>query len=521
MSARAVNIITGPNEAALRAAIAAAQDGDTVTLTNYLDISAPLRIAKRITLRSSLTNDGGGFIGGYFNGELLQIATNGIVLEWIRFYGSPQTDGLRLQGDVTLRDCILQNMRRPVVFDWAGYQLPRLSMERVLVTQCFSDLECPRLDAKDSTFAENRASAANIHEAHLLRCKFERNGIHGLQLSYGSIHDCVFRSNGGFGLRHDPDPGVLNMSGSLFYANGEGGAFLGEQATVTVDNCTFTRHTDSPAIVVDQADGVLLRHCTVVDNFIIFPRPFPWDPWTAALFISSGPVTLQNCLVAENPTSEDSGASGLHGNWIDGGGNVIGGVAGVGLLRDNGGPTLTMLPLPGSPAIDAGVASELVIDARHLSRVAGAAPDAGAAEAGAATPADTDGDGLPNLWETFHSLNATNATDAASDTDADGATALAEFRAGTDPGNAQSVMRTEEFTSFLELGRQVVQFKWRFVPGVTWRVESSTDLQQWRLAPGGVRLEYIQHSIVALQFTTLPDSPVTFYRLTVVKDPTD
>jgi hypothetical protein len=57
-------------------------------------------------------------------------------------------------------------------------------------------------------------------------------------------------------------------------------------------------------------------------------------------------VELQNCLIADNPINQHQHASGLVGSWIDGGGNVIGGPAGLGTLRDNGGPTLSMLPLP-------------------------------------------------------------------------------------------------------------------------------------------------------------------------------
>ena len=44
---------------------------------------------------------------------------------------------------------------------------------------------------------------------------------------------------------------------------------------------------------------------------------------------------------------------------------------------------------------------------------------------------DTDGDGLPDNWETAHGLNAQDAADAESDTDDDGLNALQEYRNGT------------------------------------------------------------------------------------------
>ena len=48
-------------------------------------------------------------------------------------------------------------------------------------------------------------------------------------------------------------------------------------------------------------------------------------------------------------------------------------------------------------------------------------------------PLDTDGDGLPNAWETQFGLNPNNASDASSNSDGDKLTALQEYQMGTDP----------------------------------------------------------------------------------------
>jgi hypothetical protein len=47
--------------------------------------------------------------------------------------------------------------------------------------------------------------------------------------------------------------------------------------------------------------------------------------------------------------------------------------------------------------------------------------------------ADTDGDGLPDSWETTYGLNPNNPDDAGSDLDVDGLTALKEYQTGNNP----------------------------------------------------------------------------------------
>jgi hypothetical protein len=53
-------------------------------------------------------------------------------------------------------------------------------------------------------------------------------------------------------------------------------------------------------------------------------------------------------------------------------------------------------------------------------------------------PEDSDGDGLPDAWETQH-FGDTTSQDGAGDPDGDGSANLAEYQAGTDPTSASSV----------------------------------------------------------------------------------
>ena len=57
----------------------------------------------------------------------------------------------------------------------------------------------------------------------------------------------------------------------------------------------------------------------------------------------------------------------------------------------------------------------------------------------AAASSDTDGDGMPNSWETQYGLDPTDPADAPLDGDGDGASNLSEYLAGTDPTDPASV----------------------------------------------------------------------------------
>jgi hypothetical protein len=69
---------------------------------------------------------------------------------------------------------------------------------------------------------------------------------------------------------------------------------------------------------------------------------------------------------------------------------------------------------------------------------------------------DSDGDGIPDAWETRHGLNPDRAADALEDPDGDGASNRQEFLAGTDPRNASSVFR-------LAVGRDGAAWSLRFL----------------------------------------------------------
>jgi hypothetical protein len=120
--------------------------------------------------------------------------------------------------------------------------------------------------------------------------------------------------------------------------------------------------------------------------------------WTGA---AGSVFSVQNTIVAGNTAPAGPDANSAAGTFTDGGGNLIGvsgqgsgntGFTGqtgsvtsplnplLGPLQNNGGPTLTLALLSGSPAIDRGVTNKLTVDQRGVSRPQGSAYDVGAYE---------------------------------------------------------------------------------------------------------------------------------------------
>lgn len=94
---------------------------------------------------------------------------------------------------------------------------------------------------------------------------------------------------------------------------------------------------------------------------------------------------------------------------------------------------------------------------------------AGTPTAGRATVLDSDGDGLPDAWEDQYGLDRNSPTDAALDGDNDGASNLAEYRAGTIPTDAGSVF------AFVSVQRESngVRLRFHAVQGRAYAVEAS------------------------------------------------
>lgn len=123
---------------------------------------------------------------------------------------------------------------------------------------------------------------------------------------------------------------------------------------------------------------------------------------------------------------------------------------------------------------------------------------------------DSDSDGLDDAWEKafFGDLSY----DGGADPDADGHTNHQEYKAGTNPMNATSVMRVDGLT----LSDTKITLRWLAAPGRSYKVQYSESLTEssWTIVPGVVK-------IVSSQATITDDRPENaacrFYRLELVE----
>ncbi|HEY6169837.1 MAG TPA: Calx-beta domain-containing protein, partial [Verrucomicrobiae bacterium] len=86
--------------------------------------------------------------------------------------------------------------------------------------------------------------------------------------------------------------------------------------------------------------------------------------------------------------------------------------------------------------------------------------------------ADTDSDGIPDVYENAHGMNPNDPGDAAMDFDGDGLSNLQEYLAGTDPNDPQNFLQIISVT----LSGADAQVSFTSIAGKLYRVERSDDV---------------------------------------------
>jgi CSLREA domain-containing protein len=270
--------------------------------------------------------------------------------------------------------------------------------DRVFHVLAGGDLTLSRLTVRDgrATSAATALGAGILNEnvLDLSECVIADNDANaggGLFNNLGTvtIDECTFSGNAA------QDPGPTNAQGGAIFSNGSveitrstlsgnsadlsGHAIFANGGALSIENSTLSGNLGGadPALVIQNAN-VVLTNTTIVENSGVGLNAFSFD--------ETHTLDVANTIVASNAGNECNISasspvltitSSLSSDATCTGFDLPNRNPQLGALANNGGPTLTHLPLPGSPAIDAGAASPVCPDVDQR---------------GEARPVDGDGD---------------------------------------------------------------------------------------------------------------------------------
>jgi hypothetical protein len=424
---------------ALRTAVASASGGDTITFTAPLSgqtitlTSGQLLINKNLTIDASAL-PGGVTVNGNAASRVFQI-NSGVtaILDSLTITGGNADGpggGIQNEGTLTVNHCLItsnaanNNVIEPLgSFGGDGGGIHNTGT-LVLSNSIVSANTAPRRGG--GLFSDDAVTMQAI--------TLEANqagwggGIYNLGLSDLKNSTVVANSaSQGGGIYNQ---GSFNMRYSTVDANSAGtlGGGIYNQRLNPSSYFTGIQNTianngagDKGGGVYSYAAALTLYHSTIAGNASGYPYAAP--DGGGGIYIRDGQIGLFHCTVTANTVPAANGGGGVVSFW-DGinplllevkdtiiagnvGGDVYGDFASLGYnlvgvgtatssfnqpgdligsdprlapLGNYGGPTPTMPPLLGSPAIDAGVATGLTTDQRGYPRLSGAQVDIGAVE---------------------------------------------------------------------------------------------------------------------------------------------
>lgn len=200
---------------------------------------------------------------------------------------------------------------------------------------------------------------------------FNSGGSARLHIHESTLRNNIANNGGGGGIWTNSGPVTVTQS-AIFnnHATTHGGAIASAGGAVYLENTTLSGNTADFCCGAIETDSTLkLRNVTITANTADADADGSGDGGAFGQPFGGPPVLLANSIVAGNVDNggeapecfgvANSEGYNLLGNLLGCGisttaGDVVGGPTMLGPLQNNGGPTLTHAPLPGSPAIDAG-----------------------------------------------------------------------------------------------------------------------------------------------------------------------
>jgi hypothetical protein len=202
--------------------------------------------------------------------------------------------------------------------------------------------------------------------------------------------------------------GNTSTGNSYSYSNTGGGGVYTRHVSTSISNSTIANNDSTAGFgggFGNYIDSSAV-YSTTLSNSTVSGNGAPYAGGVSAN--SSGAITMTNSVVGGNTARYSDNDVGTHGGGTiaaafsligdtgaatitDNGGNLLNVAPQLGVLANNGGPTQTMLPLAGSPLIDAGdpAFSGLATDQRGAGfpRIVNGRVDIGAVEFGTAAVA--------------------------------------------------------------------------------------------------------------------------------------
>lgn len=248
-----------------------------------------------------------------------------------------------------------------------------------------------------STNTAGGGAIVNYDTMTLCNCTLSSNSLNtygggGAMVNSGTLtmSNCAVSGNSatngyGGGLYN---PGALTANNCTWSGNtaGSTGGGIYNVGIMTLNNCTLSGNVTSygtdgnggglftQSQPSESATNILVN-CTVCSNSAGL-----YGSFGGGIYISSAIVMLTNTIVAGNIAANGADVFGSYSGTP----NFVGGNPQLAALGNFGGPTPTMLPLPGSPVVDTGtdwVTNFLATDQRGYPRLSGPHVDIGAVEA--------------------------------------------------------------------------------------------------------------------------------------------
>jgi len=366
------NADNGPGS--LRQAVANAQPGTTITFTNTLSGKTILLTSGQIVLSNNITIDASALANGIaINGNgtarVFEVTNAAALLEALTitngfgsdggFYGG---GGILNFGNLTLANCTLSGNSET---GWIGGAI---------------DAETGTVTANQCTFSGNSASGSSCFGGGAIGVYAATVTVNQSTLSDNSVNNS---HNGGGGIFDSQGKLVVNqctLSGnSANSSDAGGGGIYNNDGTLVVNQSTVAansaNNTDGGGGINDFGLGnTMLTNSIFAANTATGGQGA--DIFNNYVSLTFGGTNLVQAVIYNNNAT-------INGTYLTAAANLA-------PLGNYGGPTPTMPPLAGSPAIDSGddsAASQFATDQRGFPRVAGAHVDIGAVEAQTA-PAD-------------------------------------------------------------------------------------------------------------------------------------